>query len=401
VPGGADHRYTMDFIDDELARLKHSHRYRRLFSIDGEPGPTVRIDGRDVILLSSNDYLGLAGHPKIKEAASEALRRWGCGAGASRLVSGTTGLHLELEQRVASFVGSQSTLVFGSGYLANAGVIPALAGRGGFIFSDSLNHASIIDGCRLARSEVRIYPHADIDALGLLLEKAPPQSNKLVVTESIFSMDGDLAPLDRIVSVARSHGARVMVVEAHAVGVLGERGAGGMEHFGLSGGDEVRMGTFGKALGSFGAFVAGSETLRDYLINAARSFIFSTAPPPPALASAMAALDLLSSEPERRTRLHENAHFLRSALLSLGFRTLPGRWHIIPILVGDDIRTEAMRNRVLEGGIFVQAIRPPAVPEGTSRLRITPMAGHTQAQLERAIDVIGRAGREFGLIATP
>lgn len=391
----------MNSIDDELARLKHSHRYRRLFAIEGEPGPTVRMDGREVILLSSNDYLGLAGHPKIKEAAAEALRRWGCGSGASRLVSGTTDLHLELERRVASFVGSPSALVFGSGYLANIGVIPALAGRGGLIFSDSLNHASIIDGCRLARSEVRVYPHADIETLGLLLEKAPPGAGKLVVTESIFSMDGDLAPLDRIDTVARKHGARVMVDEAHAIGVLGERGAGGMEHFGLAGDEDVRMGTFGKALGSFGAFVAGSETLRDYLINAARSFIFSTAPPPPALAAALAALDLLSAEPERRRRLHENADFLRSALLSLGFRTLPGGRHILPILVGDDARAEAMRNRVLEGGVFVQAIRPPAVPEGSSRLRIAPTAGHTQAQLERAIDVLARAGRECGLVGSP
>jgi len=388
----------MDFINEELARLKRSHRHRRLFPIDGEPGPTVKVDGREVILLTSNDYLGLAGHPKIKEAAAEALRRWGCGSGASRLVCGTTELHIELERRIASFVGSPSALVFGSGYLANTGVIPALAGRGGFIFSDSLNHASIIDGCRLARSEVPIYPHTDADALGQLLEKAPPQAQKLVVTESIFSMDGDLAPLDRIASVARRHGATLMVDEAHAMGVLGTRGAGGADHFDISGQVNVLMGTFGKALGSFGAFVAGSEELCEYLVNTARSFIFSTAPPPPVLASAMAALDLLASEPERRSRLLENAAFLRSALVSIGLHCLPGRWHIIPVLVGDDARVEAVRDRVLEGGVFVQAIRPPAVPEGASRLRITPTAGHTQAQMERAIEVLERVGREFGII---
>ena len=295
-----------DFIQWELQELKNAALYRTLRSVEGDQGPVLTVDGREVLNFSSNNYLGLANHPKLASAAKEAIDRYGCGSGASRLISGNMTLHEELERRIAEFKGSEAALVFNSGFQANVGILSTLAGDGDAILSDALNHASIIDGCRLSRAKTFVYPHCDLDRLASLLKQAERCRRKLIVTESIFSMDGDEAPLAAIVELAERYGASVMVDEAHATGLFGAGGAGVVAKLGLGDRVLVQMGTLGKALGGFGAYVAGSQALRELLINRCRSFVFTTALPPAVMAMAIAALDLVQSEPERREALWDN-----------------------------------------------------------------------------------------------
>ncbi len=390
----------MSDIASRLEELRGRGLHRRLRLIEGPQGPRVTLDGQPVLLLCSNDYLGLANHPRVRGAAADAAMRWGAGAGASRLISGTMQPHRRLEERLARFKGYESALLFGSGYLANTGTIAALAGRGEVVFSDELNHASIIDGCRLSRAETFVYRHGDIEHLAWGLRKAGAQGS-LIVTDGVFSMDGDIAPLEQLVELARDHGCRLMVDEAHATGVLGPGGRGSVAAAGLSGEVDVVMGTLGKALGSYGAYVCAGREVTDYLVNTARSFIFSTAPPPPAAAASLAALELLESHPQRIERLRANATILRGALAAQGLATSDSNSQIVPVQVGDATRTMELSERVLERGVFVQGIRPPTVPEGGSRLRFTVMSTHRAEELEHAATVVGAAARELGIRVGP
>jgi glycine C-acetyltransferase/8-amino-7-oxononanoate synthase len=387
----------MTDIAARLEELRERGLYRRLRLIEGPQGPRVLLAGREVLLLCSNDYLGLAVDDRVREAAAEAALRWGAGAGASRLISGNMQPHRELETRLAAFKGYERALLFGSGYLANMGTIAALAGPGETVFSDELNHASIIDGCRLARAETVVYRHNDTEHLESLLRESAG-TPALIVTDGVFSMDGDVAPLPELLELARRHGARLMVDEAHATGAIGPGGRGAVAAAGLSGEVDVVVGTLGKALGSYGAYVCTSAETVDYLVNRARPFIFSTAPPPPAVGAARAALGVLEAEPERVERLAANARALREALAAEGLIAGASSTQIVPIMVGEAEPTMDLCERALERGVFAQGIRPPTVPEGSSRLRFTVMATHEPEELRQAAHQVGEAAREIGLL---
>jgi 8-amino-7-oxononanoate synthase len=387
-------------LGDRLGELRKRGLYRRLRMVSGPQGPRVLLDGRPVLLLCSNNYLGLADHPRVREAAADAAMRWGVSAGASRLISGNMKLHRRLEERLAAFKGSEASLLFGSGYLANTGAIAALARNGEVVFSDQLNHASIIDGCRLSRAETFAYRHCDLDHLEWGLRKAQGRGS-LIVTDGVFSMDGDVAPIEGLVGLSHRYDCRLMVDEAHATGAIGPGGRGSVAAAGLSDEVDVVVGTLGKALGSYGAYVCASSELVDYLINVARPFIFSTAPAPPVVAAAIAALELLESNPHRVQKLQSNARMLRDALLAEGLPPGPSETQIVPVMVGDPDATVELSERALEHGIFAQGIRPPTVPDGTSRLRLATMATHRGAEMVRAAKVLGDAAREIGVLSGP
>ena len=412
----------MDEIAQRLEELRRLGRTRGLRVIDGPQGPRVTVDGEPVVLLCSNNYLGLADHPRVREAAAQAAMQWGAGAGASRLVSGTMTIHQRLERRLAAFHHTEACVLFGSGYLANTGTIGALAGRGDTVYSDELNHASIIDGCRGSRADVVVYRHRDVEHLEWLMRRDEGESlsggsvdrndgrggrnsagrdacrghgvRKLIVTDAVFSMDGDIAPLKEIVELAHRHGARTLVDEAHAIGALGPGGRGTVAQAGLEAEVDVVIGTLGKALGSYGAYVCASEEMIRYLINTARPLIFSTAPPPPAIAAALAALEMLEEKPERVQRLRSNARVLRRALATEGIATEDVEMHIVPVIVGEERAAVGLCEAALREGVFAQAIRPPTVAKGTSRLRLTAMATHTAQELREAACTIARAARE-------
>jgi 8-amino-7-oxononanoate synthase len=383
----------MTDIAEQLEQIRDRGLYRRLRLISGPQGPRVLLDGDPVLLLCSNNYLGLADHPRVREAAAEAAMRWGVGAGASRLVSGNMTVHRRLEEQLAEFKGSDACVLFGSGYLANTGVISALARTGDVVFSDELNHASIVDGCRLARAETFVYDHCDPDHLEWGLREAEGRG-ALIVTDGVFSMDGDVAPLEEIVELAQRYDARVMVDEAHSTGTMGPGGRGAVADAGLDGEVDVVVGTLGKALGSYGAYACCDQPMAKYLINTARSLIFSTALPPPAVAGAMAALELLMEQPGRVDKLARNAEAMRDALSAEGLDTGISETQILPVVVGDPSTAMDACERALEQGVFCQAIRPPTVPDGSSRLRIAVMASHTRSELRWAAGVLARAVRD-------
>jgi 8-amino-7-oxononanoate synthase len=385
------------FIARELEEIRRQGLYRQLRHVEGEQGPTIILDGQEVLNLSSTNYLGLANHPALRAAAKEALDRYACGSGASRLISGNMTLHLELEESIAKLKGADAALVFNSGFQANVGLLSTLVGEGDVIFSDDLNHASIIDGCRLSRARIVIYPHCDLDRLESELKRIPQKSRRLIVTETVFSMDGDIAPVREIVELASHHGAMVMVDEAHATGVFGPNGGGIVEELGVGEGVLVQMGTLGKALGGFGAYVAGSRNLRDFLINRCRSFIFTTSLPPVVIAMAKSAIDIIKSEPERRHALRENSQILKKGLERIGYSLGRSGSQIIPLMVGEGPKCMSMAEHLLRKGVYAQGIRPPTVPPGTSRLRIAPMATHTREQLERALKAFKDAKEDHGL----
>lgn len=364
------------------------YRHRRV--IDSALGPRVMLDGRQVLLMCSNDYLGLAGHPEVRAAAAEGAMAWGAGAGASPLISGNLGLHRALEAELAVFKGYEACVLFGSGFLANTGVIAALAGPGEVILSDALNHASIVDGCRQSRADTIIYDHCDLDALEAGLGRADGRP-AVIVTDAVFSMDGDLAPLDGIVALARAYGARVLVDEAHATGVIGPGGRGLVAELGLEAQVDVVIGTLGKALGSYGAFACCSRETADFLVNRARSLIYSTALPPPSVAAARAALGILEGTPELVERVRANARLLRRELARHGFDVVSGEMPIVPLLTGSPESALALSETLLHEGIFAQAIRPPTVPAGTSRLRLVTIATHTEDTLRQAAAILAAA----------
>src|SRR3954451_7391327 len=382
----------MSDIEEGLEDLREQGLYRKLRLVSGPQGARVLLDGDPVLLLCSNNYLGLADHPRVREAAADAAMRWGVGSGASRLVSGNMTVHRRLEEQLAAYKRSAACVLFGSGYLANMGVISSLARPGDVVFSDELNHASIVDGCPLARAETFVYDHCDPDHLEWGLREAGG-GGALIVTDGVFSMDGDIAPLEEIVELAQRYDARVMVDEAHSTGTIGPDGRGAVADAGLEDEVDVVVGTLGKALGSYGAYACCDKPMAKYLVNTARSLIFSTALPPPAVAGAMAALELLREQPGRVDKLARNAEAMRDALAAEGLETGPSETQILPIIVGDPVAAMDACERALANGVFCQAIRPPTVPDGSSRLRIAVMASHTRSELRWAAGVLARAVR--------
>jgi glycine C-acetyltransferase/8-amino-7-oxononanoate synthase len=377
----------MERWNRELAELDALGMRRTLRTVDGQ-GPRAVVDDRDMLLLCSNNYLGLAGHPALLEAAAAATWRYGAGSGASRLVSGTLPPHARLEERLADFKGSEASLLFNSGFAANTGILQGLFGPDDVIFSDELNHASLIDGCRLSRARTVVYPHRDLPTLERLLAvEAPRRKGRwLIVTDGVFSMDGDFAPLPALCDLKDRYDALLMVDDAHGTGVFGATGRGTAEHFGCLGRIDLQMGTLGKALGCAGAYLAAPRVVIDTLINRSRPFIFSTSLPPAAPAAAMAALDIVASKEGARLRadLQRNRELLAGCLQEAGLNLLTSASQIIPVLVGEPAPTMAITRRLLDDGIFLQGIRPPTVPDGTCRLRATVMATHATDDLEHA-----------------
>jgi 8-amino-7-oxononanoate synthase len=373
------------FVRGALEGLAQAGLRRSLRHLEGAPETRVRLGGREVLLLCSNNYLGLATDERLKRAAQEATESYGCGATGSRLISGNTEPHRALERAIAEYKGAEAALVFTSGYHANLGAITALMEGGDVIFSDALNHASLIDGARLSRAEILIYQHRDAEDLENKLRSRPAARRKLILTESVFSMDGDLAPLQEIAYLARKYGALLLVDEAHATGLFGPTGAGLVEELALQSAVDIQMGTFSKALGSLGGYLAASRDLIDYFLNRSRSFIFTTGLPPGVLGASSEAVRIARSESARRENLWGNVAALQSGLHELGFELGPTQSQILPLLLYDKRRTMAACRFLLRRGIFVQGIRPPTVPPGTARLRITPMATHTAQDLEGAL----------------
>ncbi len=381
---------ALDRIADEvLGAIRERGTYRRMRVLDGPQGPRMRVDGRDVLLFAGSNYLDLASHPEVVEAAERGTRDFGCAAGGSRLISGNLACHEALESELAEFFELPAALAFNTGYMANVGVIPALVGPGDVLVSDELNHASIIDGAKLARCEVAVFRHGDVDAFAETLARARPRARRLLVAvDGVYSMDGDVAPIAEIVKLAHDQDAIVLLDDAHGTGTLGRRGRGSAEAAGVLRDVDILMGTLGKSLGSFGAFVAGSERLRDLLINTARSFIFSCALAPGQVEAARAALRLVDREPWRREALTRHCDRLRARLHERGISTTPSTTHILPVVVGENAPTMAVCEVLLERGYYAQGIRHPSVPRGSARLRITPMATHTESEIDGLADAI-------------
>ena len=375
-----------NWFDTEREALAQAGLRRHLRTIMSAPTGTINLDGRDVVLLGSNNYLGLSTHPKVIAAAVEATQVFGTGASGSRLISGNSELYTTLETTLAKAKGTEAALVFSSGYAANTSVIPVLAGEGDLILSDALNHASIIDGCRLSRATKKVYHHCDVEHLSTLLSESHTFRRRLIVTDGVFSMDGDIAPLPDICNLAAAHDAMVLVDDAHGFGVLGKNGSGTVAHFGLERTDIIQMGTLSKAVGALGGYIAGSRALIELLINKARGFIFTTGLPPATLAAATAALGVIRASPELQQRLFSNARSLKTALTDLRYTLLPSETQILPVVLGSPQRTTGIADALLAEGVFAPAIRPPAVPPDTSRLRLTVMATHTEAEIQCAID---------------
>jgi len=381
---------SLDWIDDELERIRAGELERRLLELTSAPGPMVELDGRRYLLLGSNNYLDLAAHPEVIAGAVAAARRYGAGSGASRLVSGSIDLQRRLEERLAELVGAEAALVFSSGYLANVSTIAALVGREDAVFSDALNHASIIDGCKLSGAAVSVYPHADMDALGSAL-KGEPGRRRLVVSDSVFSMEADSAPVERLAELAAAHDAILMLDESHALGILGERGGGLARARGIR--PEILMGTLSKAVGSAGGFIAGSARLVELLRHRARGFIFDTAPAPATVGAALAALEIIEREPGRRARVLELSLRLGTGLRQAGLDARVGEAAIVPLMVGEPGTAVTLAARLRDTGVIAPAIRPPSVPAGTSRLRLTVSSGFTEAHVDEAVAAIVAASR--------
>jgi 8-amino-7-oxononanoate synthase len=379
------------WIDDELAALEERDLRRRLQSRRGRQGPTIELDGRTLVNFGSNDYLGLAGDPRLVEAAIRNAREEGVGAGASPLVAGHSEAHEQLERSLAEFEGTEAAIVFPSGFAANVGTVTALAGRDDAIFADQLNHASLIDGCRLSRADVHVYPHRDLAELERMLAARRPHRRRLIVTDSLFSMDGDLAPLAEIAALARRYDAMLLIDEAHATGIFGEHGRGVAEALGVEFAGMVRVGTLSKALGVMGGFVCGSRSLIDFVANRARTYVFSTAPSPLLAGAAIEALQIVAASPEGRRQLLERAAGLRDTLRSQGWNVGDSASQIIPILVGPAKVAVELSARLAEQGCYVPAIRPPSVSEGEARLRLSLSAVHDESALEKLVAAFARS----------
>ena len=387
------------FLLDELEQLRQQGLFRPLRVLGSAQDTEVVVDGKHVLNLSSNNYLGLTTHPRLKAAMIEATEQWGAGSGAVRTIAGTMTVHEELERRLAAFKHTQASLVFQSGFTANLGVLQSLVREGDVIISDELNHASIIDGIRLSKAERSIFKHRDMDDLERHLEKHRDKRVKLVVTDGVFSMDGDIAPLAAIVERAERFQALVMVDDAHASGVLGENGRGSVNHFGLDGRVDLQMGTLSKAMGVLGGYVAAAQAVRDFLIHRARPFLFSTSHPPGVAAACIAAIDVLKAEPERIERLWKNTARFKEGLKRIGFETGASETPITPVIVGKGSVAMEFSDRLFKLGVFAQGLGYPTVPEGRARIRTIVTGVHTEQQLDRALEAFARAGKELGVIA--
>lgn len=381
-------------LQQELQGLRDKGLFRDMKRIDSMQGPVVRIKDKDVVLFSSNNYLGLASHPEVINAQIKAVEEFGAGSCASRLISGNTILYEKLERETADFKECEASIVFPTGYMANVGTISALAQEKDLILSDKLNHASIIDGARLNKATLRIYPHKNIRRLKELLDKGGSFRRRIIVTDGIFSMDGDIAPLPELVEIAQRFDAILMVDDAHATGVLGENGKGTAEHFGIQKGIDVQMGTFSKALGNLGGFIAGSKSLIAYIRNKSRSFIYSTALPPAILGGCIKAIEIIKREPMLRKKLFYNVKRFREALLNLDFDIMDSDTQIIPVCIKDADLTMKSAEFLLKNGVFAPGIRPPTVPKNKCRIRLSLMATHTKDHIDKAIDVFRRLKNE-------
>ena len=386
------------FLARDLESLHEQGLHRPLRVLDGEQGPHNMVDHRQVINLSSNNYLGLTTHPRLRERALEAISRFGVGTGSVRTIAGTMAIHVELERRLADFKQTQAAVVFQSGFGANAGTVSSILSKDDVVVSDELNHASIIDGARLSRATIKVFPHKDVDAARQILESLPRGQRALVITDGVFSMDGDLGPLPGLCALAEEHGAIMMVDDAHASGVFGRNGRGTVDHFGMHGRVDVQVGTLSKAIGVLGGYVAGNRALIDFLQHRARPFLFSTSHPPAVAAACIAALDVLMDEPGLIDRLWENTRFFKAGLLALGFNIGESQSPITPVIVGDGALAMRLSDRLFDQGVFAQGIGFPIVARDKARVRTIVTATHTREQLQQAVDAFGRGGRELGII---
>jgi 8-amino-7-oxononanoate synthase len=375
----------LHWIEEELKLIRDKRLFRVLTELQTGQSPEIVIEGKRYILLASNNYLGLTTDIRVKEAALKALERYGTGSGGSRLVSGSTDLHRELEERIAAFKKTEAAILFSSGYLANIGAISALVGPGDVIYSDELNHASIIDGCRLSHAEIEIYRHRDIEHLNSLIAQNRSRNKRLILTDTVFSMDGDLAPLPDLVEISEKYGCMLMIDEAHATGVLGKRGSGATEHFGVEDRVPIVMGTLSKAIGSLGGYIAGSRRLIDFLRNRARTYIFDTSLPASSLAASLSAIDIIEFEPERREYLWRLINGFKSGLEKIGLEILPSHSAVIPVLIGEAQLTLDFARLLRENRVFTPAVRPPSVPPGKCRIRATLMATHKEEHIGLAL----------------
>ncbi len=388
----------LSFLQDELESLKAQKLYRTLRVLSGEQRARATFDGRSVVNLSSNNYLGLTTHPKLRERALEAIREFGVGSGAVRPIAGTMAIHMALERKLAEFKQVEAVVVFQSGFTANAGTVAAILGKDDVIISDELNHASIIDGCRLSRATIKVFPHKDVAAARRILEGLPRHQRKLLITDGVFSMDGDLGALPELCDLAEEFGCIMMVDDAHASGVFGRNGRGTIDHFGVHNRVDIQVGTLSKAIGALGGYVAGSRALIEFLYHRARPFLFSTSHPPAVAAACLAAIDVLLEEPELIERLWENTRFFKSGLKALGFDTGLSESPITPVIVGDGAKAMELSDRLFEEGVFAQGIAFPTVPRGKARVRTIVTAEHTREDLQYALDAFAKVGRQLGLI---
>ena len=391
--------HPLSYLTEQLNQWRQEGTYQRLRVLQSESAAESRFDGKDVINLASNNYLGLTTHPKLREAALEATRKFGVGSGAVRTISGTMSLHLELEERIARFKNVEACVVFQSGFAANAGTVSAILGPEDHIISDELNHASIIDGCRLSRAKIHVFPHKDVAAAEKILAELDGVSGrKLLISDGVFSMDGDIGPLPGLVGAAEKHGAIMMVDDAHASGVLGRCGRGTIDHFGVHGRVQVQVGTLSKAVGVLGGYVCGSRDLIEYLYHRARPFLFSTSHPPAVAASCLAAFDVLEQEPERIQALWDNTKYFKAGLASAGFNTGMSETPITPVIVGEAKLAHELSQALFEEGVLATGIGFPTVAKGKARVRTIVTATHTKAELDRALEAFRKVGKKLGLV---
>jgi len=388
----------LSFLSAELDALRQQGLYRSLRILDDKQQATTRFDGRTVVNLSSNNYLGLTTHPTLVARALDAIERFGVGSGSVRTIAGTMAIHLELERRLAAFKKTEAVVVFQSGFTANAGTVSAILSKDDVIISDELNHASIIDGCRLSRAPIHVFPHKDVDAARTILRKLPAAQRKLLITDGVFSMDGDLGALPDLCALAEEFGCIMMVDDAHASGVFGTNGRGTIDHFGVHGRVDIQVGTLSKAVGALGGYVAGSRALIEFLYHRARPFLFSTSHPPSVAATCIAAIDLLETEPQIIDRLWENTRFFKSGLERLGFNTGMSQSPITPVIAGEGSRAMKLSDRLFEEGVFAQGIAYPTVARDKARVRTIVTATHTREELQFALDKFEKVGRELELI---
>ena len=391
-------RDPLAFLQTELDTLKQQGLYRHLRILEDEQKAKTTFDHRQVVNLSSNNYLGLTTHPRLRDAALEATRRFGVGSGSVRTIAGTMEIHMELERKLADFKQTEAVVVFQSGFAANAGTVAAVLTKDDVVVSDELNHASIIDGCRLSRATIKVFPHKDAVAARKVLESLPANQRKLLITDGVFSMDGDLGALPELCALAEEFGCIMMVDDAHASGVFGRNGRGTIDHFAMHGRVDIQVGTLSKAIGALGGYVAGSRTLIEFLYHRARPFLFSTSHPPAVAAACIAALDVLMEEPQIIERLWENTRFFKAGLNALGFNTGLSESPITPVIVGEGARAMKLSDRLFEEGVFAQGIAFPTVARDKARVRTIVTATHTRDELQFALDKFAKVGRELGIV---